>query len=124
MIGTGKEVLFNPSPSMKLIRGQSMRRSPLSLDDLLGILRKRDAEFAVAYGLIEIGIFGSFARGEAKPDSDVDVVVKMEKPDLFFIVHVKESFEEELHCPVDIIRFRERMNPFLKSRIEKEELYA
>jgi uncharacterized protein len=109
---------------MELIRGEIMRENPLSLDDLLGILRKRKADFAVAYGVTDIGIFGSFARGEAKPDSDVDVVVKMEEPDLFSMVHIKESLEEELHCPVDIIRFRERMNPFLKSRIEKEAVYV
>jgi uncharacterized protein len=101
-----------------------MRENPLSLEALLGILRKRKADFAAVYGVTEIGIFGSFARGEAKPDSDVDVVVKMEKPDLFSMVHIKESLEKDLHCPVDIIRFRERMNPFLKSRIEKEAVYA
>jgi predicted nucleotidyltransferase len=40
------------------------------------------------------------------------------------MVHVKESLEKELRCPVDIVRYRERMNPFLKSRIEKEALYV
>ena len=101
-----------------------MREHPLNLDDLLETPRKQKADFAVAYGVTEIDIFGSFDRGEAKPDSDVDVVVKMEAPDLLSMVHIRESLEEDLHCPVDIIRFRERMNPFLRSRIEKEAVYA
>lgn len=89
---------------MELIRNETMGENPLTLDDLLEILRKRKTDFAVAHGVTEIGIFGSFARAEAKSDSDVDVVVKMEKPDLFSMVHIKESLEEELHCPVDIKR--------------------
>lgn len=101
-----------------------MKKETLNLDKVLGILKKRKAEFEAAYGVTAIGIFGSLARGEAKPDSDVDVVVEMKKPDLFYMVHIKESLEQDLHCPVDIVRFRERMNPFLKSRIEKEAVYA
>ena len=101
-----------------------MKEKTLSLDEVLGIIKKRKAEFAAAYGVTEIGVFGSFARKEPKHDSDVDVVVKMTKPDLFLMVHIKESLEEDLHCSVDIVRFREQMNPFLKTRIEKEAVYV
>lgn len=97
---------------------------PLNLDTALAILKKRKSEFSTAYGVTEIGIFGSLVRAEARPDSDVDVVVKMKKPNLFFMVHIKESLEDDLDCPVDIVRYRERMNPFLKSRIEREAVYA
>jgi hypothetical protein len=50
-----------------------MRENTLSRDDVLGILRKRKADFADAYGVTAIGIFGSFARGQAKKDSDIDL---------------------------------------------------
>ena len=96
----------------------------LNLDAALAILQKRKTEFSRAYGVTAIGIFGSLVRGEARPDSDVDIVVKMKKPDLFFMVHIKESLEHDLHCQVDIVRYRGRMNPFLKSRIEREAIYA
>ena len=76
------------------------------------------------YGILSIGIFGSFARNQAKEYSDVDIVVKMETPDPFTLVHIKEALEEKLHMSVDIIRFREKMNPYLKRRIEKEAVYV
>jgi len=41
------------------------------------------------YGVIRLGIFGSFARNEATDSSDVDVVLEMEEPNLFMIVHIK-----------------------------------
>lgn len=96
----------------------------LNRREVLDILKKRKSEFFSSYGVLEIGLFGSLARGEAKPDSDVDVVVKMSSPDLFSMVHMKESLESDLHCSVDIVRFRERMNPYLKTRIEKEAIYV
>jgi uncharacterized protein len=101
-----------------------METRHLNLHEVLEILKKRKSEFRAAYGVTDIGVFGSLAREESTQESDVDVVVKMSKPDLFFMVHIKESLEQDLHCPVDIVRFRERMNPFLKTRIEKEAVYA
>ncbi|KGO32651.1 MAG: nucleotidyltransferase family protein [Desulfoprunum sp.] len=76
------------------------------------------------YGILAIGIFGSFARNQASRLSDADIVVKTKTPDPFTMVHIKESLEEQLRIPVDIVRFRETMNPFLKRRIEKEAVYV
>lgn len=42
----------------------------------------------------------------------------------FFLVHIKEDIEFLVQNPVDIVRIREKMNPFLRERIEKEGLYV
>ena len=76
------------------------------------------------YGILSIGIFGSFARNQASEFSDADIVVKTKTPDPFTIVHIKKELEGQLRIPVDIVRFREKMNPFLKQRIEKEAVYV
>jgi len=76
------------------------------------------------YGILSLGVFGSFARNQATESSDVDIVVRMETPDPFILVHIKEDLEEQLRMPVDIVRFREKMNPFLRNRIEQEALYV
>ncbi len=76
------------------------------------------------YGILSIGVFGSFARDQASALSDADIVVKTNTPDPYNLVHIKENLEEQLRIPVDIVRFRETMNPFLKKRIEKEAVYV
>ncbi len=76
------------------------------------------------YGIISMGLFGSCARNQATEFSDVDIVIKIEIPDPFTVVHIKEELEEKLHLPVDIIRLRKKMNPFLRDRIEKEAVYV
>lgn len=101
-----------------------MKEKTLNLDKVLGILKKRKAEFEAAYGVTAIGIFGSLARGEARTGSDVDVVVKMTKPDLFFMVHIKEELEDDYNTKVDIVHYREKMNAFLKKRIDQEAVYV
>ena len=101
-----------------------MNERTLNRDEVLDILKKRKAEFAASYGVTDIGIFGSLARGEVKTGSDVDVVVKMRKPDLFFMVHIKEELEDDYKTKVDIVHYREKMNAFLKKRIDKEAVYV
>ena len=93
-------------------------------DDILAILRDFKQNFADKYGILEIGIFGSIARGEDREDSDVDICIKTKTPDPFALVHIKEEIENRVQRHVDIVRMREKMNPFLKERIEKEGVYV
>lgn len=90
----------------------------------LEILRQHKEELAEKYGVTRLGIFGSVARDEATAESDLDVVVEMDKPDLFFMVHIKEQLESVMHCPVDIIRDRDGINAFLRRRLDEEAVYV
>lgn len=54
----------------------------------------------------------------------MDIVYEMSRPNLFTVVHLKEELENVLHCPVDLVRYRERMNPLLKKRIERDGVYV
>lgn len=87
-------------------------------------LRKFKERYADKYGIVLLGIFGSVARDEATEESDVDVVIQLKTPDLFAVVHIKEDIEKELQLSVDIVRLRDKMNPFLKKRIEEEAVYV
>jgi len=96
----------------------------VSKKEIIKILRQYKKEFAEQYGILTIGIFGSAARDEAGEDSDVNIVVRIEQPDLFLLVGIKNELEERLHRPVDLVTYRERMNQFLKNRIDAEAVYA
>ena len=101
-----------------------MSRESLSRQQVLALLKQCKQEFERDYGVTALGVFGSIARQEPTATSDVDVVVRMREPDLFFLVHIKERLETALGSHVDIVHYRERMNPFLKNRIDREAVYA
>lgn len=96
----------------------------VSRDTVLASLHRLKAGFEREYGVTRIGIFGSIARDEAVDSSDVDIVVELREPDLFFLVHIKETLTRELDRPVDIVNLRESMNEYLKERIRSEAVYA
>lgn len=93
-------------------------------EDTLEVLRRFKGDLSERYGITALGIFGSVARGDANVTSDVDVVVQMREPNLFVLVHVKEELEEALHEHVDIVHYRDKMNAFLKRRIDQEAVYV
>lgn len=91
--------------------------------DILTYLKDHYALFKDQYDVEEIGLFGSYARDEAAEDSDIDIFVKMQ-PKLLNMVAIKQFIENDLHKKVDIVRLRDRMNPYLKQRILKDAVYA
>ncbi|KAA3597195.1 MAG: nucleotidyltransferase [Calditrichaeota bacterium] len=91
---------------------------------ILEVLRKFKNENSEKYGINNLGLFGSYSKNEAKPESDIDIVIETFEPDLFKIVHIKEDLEKLLSKTVDIVRKRESMNPYLKKYIEKDSIYV
>jgi uncharacterized protein len=96
----------------------------LNRETILAELRRMKPEFSRRYGVNRMALFGSFARDTAHPDSDIDVVVELAEPDLFDLVHIKESLETGFRRPVDVIPYTASMNGFLKARIQSEAVYV
>ena len=93
-------------------------------DDIIEALRHFKKGNQGRYHIEKIGIFGSSARGDMSAESDIDVVVLLEKQDLFNLIGIKQDLEEQLGVPVDVVSYREKMNNYLKRKIEDEALYA
>ena len=93
-------------------------------DDILAALKEYKRKSAEKFGILELGIFGSVARGESMEGSDLDICIKTATPNPLVLVHVKQDIENLLQRRIDIIRVRGKMNPFLKKRIEKESVYV
>ena len=93
-------------------------------DNVLAILRSFKENRGESYGITKIGVFGSVARGEPGPDSDIDIVYETNTPNLFRASHMRQELEELMGYRVDIIRLRSHMNPRLKARIQREAYYV
>lgn len=96
----------------------------IGAETLQQILREFKQQRGEEFNLQALGYFGSYARGEAKPDSDVDIVFQTDRPNLFTTAQLREDLVELLGRPVDVIRYRKRMNPDFKTRLEREAIYV
>ncbi len=91
---------------------------------ILDYLSMHKERFEKLYSVNKIGIFGSYARNEATSNSDIDIVVDLKKSTMFGLVAIKNDIEEYFKTHVDIVQIRDRMNEFLKKRIEQEAIYV
>jgi len=95
-----------------------------STNEYLALLTQFKQNMSQRFGIRTIGIFGSVARGEQRPDSDVDVFVELENPDYFIMCDIQESLERLFGCKVDLVRMRSSLQPILLNNIYKDGIYA
>ena len=95
----------------------------MTKQDILNYLSTHKEKFQKEFEVEKIALFGSFARDEAKEDSDIDIFVHM-KPDLFKLVELKHQIEKDLQRRVDIIRNHKHIKPFLLKMIQKDITYG
>jgi predicted nucleotidyltransferase len=93
-------------------------------EDIISFISAQKEKFQQEFGVRKIGLFGSYARGDVRDESDIDIVVEIEKPDLFHLIGIKQAIEEALGNKVDIVRLRDKMNQALRSRIERDVIYV
>jgi len=92
--------------------------------EYMNILQRFKQEHGSEYGITQIGIFGSVARGEHTEESDVDVLVEAPVMSLLTQIGIKHQLEEMMGVPVDVVRKSKYMPPRFKARIEKEVMYV
>jgi hypothetical protein len=94
----------------------------MGIKELLESRRNEILDLAGRYGAKNVRIFGSAARGEGGPASDVDLLVDMEKGrNLLDLVGFWQDLEELLGRRVDVITDG-GMSPYLRERIYAEAL--
>ena len=93
--------------------------------DALTLLREHEPEIKKRFGVATIGLFGSFVRGEERPESDVDVLVTFRKGQETFDNYMDCKFylEDLFGRKVDLVikgAIKKRLKPY----ILKEVVYA
>ena len=75
------------------------------------------------YGIKDVYLFGSYARGEANRDSDVDIYCDSgNTKSLFDEVSLKEDFEEALGKKVDVVTIGSKMHWYFKEQLEIDKV--
>ena len=95
-------------------------------DQILSFIAQNKNLFRERFHIVRIGLFGSYARGDQKVDSDIDLLVEFEEntQDLFELKsQLKDFFKDKFEINVDICR-EKYIKPRIKKTILKETVYA
>jgi len=88
------------------------------------VLKEELPRLREKFNVKSIGLFGSWVRDEQTKQSDVDVLVKFEKPIGFFkFVEIEDYLSERLGVKVDLVT-PDALKPLIKPQVEKEAVYA
>lgn len=96
----------------------------LELQECIQKLRNFKNDFGRQFGILKIGIFGSVARQQNREDSDIDIVVEVEKPTLSLMYELREMLKHLFGSEADLVRFRDSLRPLFKSNIQRDVIYV
>ena len=96
-----------------------------NFNEIKKILKKHEKEIKERYEIKEIGIFGSYLRGEANEESDIDILVEFEphaKISLLDFVELENYLSDLLGVKVDLVE-KSALKPRIGKQIVSEVIY-
>lgn len=97
------------------------RRVMCKTEDCIRILNENLPRIQSEFGVTGLCIFGSVARGDNRPDSDIDILVDM-PPRIFLLNALKEFLENILQTSVDLIRRHSHLSPKFTTEISRDAI--
>ncbi len=86
----------------------------------ISMLKKKIVPTLKKYGIRKAGIFGSYARGDQKKNSDIDILIEF-NDSLLTLVGIERELKEKLKKKVDLLTYK-GINPHLKKDILSDEV--
>ncbi|HBA87918.1 MAG TPA: nucleotidyltransferase [Geobacter sp.] len=95
----------------------------MTRDDIMSQIREND-HFLIQHGIKRIGLFGSYARGEQREESDIDLLVEFDEGKKSYDNFMEICFflEDMFGKKVDLLT-PESISPFMRPYIEREVFY-
>lgn len=76
------------------------------------------------FGVVSIGLFGSYVKGSQKADSDIDFLVELRQPRFDWLAGLQCYLERKFDRKVELVRKSKNVNYRFTQRIENEVIYA
>jgi predicted nucleotidyltransferase len=96
----------------------------LSHKDILSILKSERVFLKNEFGVINIGLFGSYAKGTQQDDSDIDFLVEFEEPRFDYVAGLLIYLEKKFNRKIELVRKGLSVNSRLTERIGNDVRYA
>jgi len=91
---------------------------------ILNFLKTHENELREKYSIVKLGLFGSYATGEATDESDIDLYAEFEDKKFKNIAGAWNYLEKKFGKKIDLFYSHKNMRPSLKESIENEVIYG
>lgn len=95
-----------------------------STQEILDLLREFKRVSGEKYGIEQMALFGSVARGEQREDSDIDVCVKFKKTTFRLYMSLQEDLERFFGRKVDLLTLHQNMRELFRANIDRDAIYV
>ena len=96
----------------------------MTKEEILDVLKSHREELRQRYDIVKIGLFGSYAKESAGPESDIDIYVEFGKRTLHNVAGAWNYLEEKLGKKVDLFYPHENVRPHMRESIGRETLFG
>ena len=94
----------------------------MTKQEVLNYLSSHKEKFQADFGVIKIGLFGSFARDQATQNSDIDLVIEMNPKSLERRIAFKRQVESDLNRSLDV-GYLSTLRSFIAKEVAKDVIY-
>jgi len=96
----------------------------LTRNQIINLLRAEKSYLTKEFGVVTIGLFGSFATGRTDTNSDIDLIVELTEPRFDYLAGLQIYLEKKFSRKIEIVRKGNRINTRFVQRVEKDAIYA
>ena len=95
-----------------------------TLEEIKQLLSQSKPQLQECYRVTQVGVFGSYARGEQTENSDVDVLIDyIQAPTLVHLVELRDFLQGLLNMKVDVVT-KNGLKPRIRERVLSEVVYV
>ena len=96
----------------------------LTRNQIINLLRAEKSYLTKKFGVVNIGLFGSFATGRSDMNSDIDLIVELTEPRFDYLAGLQVYLEKKFSRKIEIVRKGNRINTRFFQKVEKDAIYA
>ena len=93
-------------------------------EEILETLKRFKESKSDKYGITKLGLFGSYARGEQTPASDIDICVAIDPPSLFKLGGIYSALHELFNKEIDIVSLTGTLKEDFLKELNKDVIYV